>query len=57
MWADSKTVGFLKFYLTVQKLLNIEIFLFLHCFYGVMEDIVTFKHRITFDPLNQISKS
>jgi len=34
----------------VQKLFNVENFLFLHCSYGIMASVVLFQHRITFEP-------
>jgi len=55
MKANSKIVWSLKFCSIVQKLFNVENFLFLDiCFYGVMASVVLFQHRITFEPLNQI---
>jgi len=57
MCANSKKVTFLKFCSMVQKLFNVEIFLFLHCSYVEMASVVLFQHRITFEPLNQISKT
>jgi len=43
MWSDSKTVGILNFGSTVQKLLDIENFPFLHCSYGEITPVVTFQ--------------
>jgi len=57
MWADSKKVRFLKIGSSVQKLFNVEKFLFLHCSYGVMASVATFQYLIIFKPLNQISKT
>jgi len=56
MYADSKTVWFVKFGSTDQKLLKVKKFSILHRSYGVMAAIVTVKHSVTFKFLNQINK-
>jgi len=54
MWADSKTLWFLKMGSMVQKLFGVEkchLRQFLHCSFGGNGAYAFFQHRITFEPL------
>jgi len=60
MWADSKTLSYLKFGSMVQKLFNVEklhLRHFLHCSFGGNSAYAIFQHRITFELLIQFSKT
>jgi len=60
MWADSKTLSFLKIGSMVQKLFNVEklhMRLFLHCSFGGNGANAIFQHRITFEPLIHFQKT
>jgi len=52
MWADSKTLWFLKMESMVQKLVDVEklhLRHFLHCSYGGNGAYAIFQQRITFE--------
>jgi len=60
MWANFKTLSFLKKGSKVQKLFDVEklhMRHFLHCSFGGNGAYAIFKHRITFEPLIQFSKT
>jgi len=60
MWADFKTLSFLKIGSIVQKLFNVEklhMSHFLHCSFGGNGAFAIFQHRITFEPLIKFSKT
>jgi len=57
MWADSKTVWILKFGSTVQKLFDVEIRRPTPLLYKNNVKRGNFQQRMTFEPLNKISKT
>jgi len=57
MWADSKTVWFFKFGSTIQKLFDVEIRRATPFLQKNNVKRGNFKHLITFESLNKISKT
>jgi len=59
MWADSKTLSFLKIGSMVQKLFDEKLHMrhFLHFSFGGNGAFAIYQHRITFEPLIQFLKT
>jgi len=57
MWADSKTVWFLKFGSTVQKLFDVKIRRPTPLLHKNNVKRGNVQHLVTFEPLNKISKT